>query len=77
MDDKINAFIPYSCSAMSTYQTSPVQPVDDDSESTISVVFSNVTHRFIKPAAQVPTEGLGLQEVGPSDPSELVVSSFH
>ena len=70
-----NSFIPHSCSAMSTYETSPVQPVDD-SETTITVVFPNVTHRFIKPAAQVPTEGRGLQEVGPSDPSELVMTSF-
>ena len=58
------------------HRSKTAQPVDE-SETTIAVVFPSViyTCRLVA-VAQVPTEGRGLQEMGPSNPSELVVSSF-
>jgi len=58
------------------YPSNTAQPVDV-SDTTITVVFPSVAYTCrLVAAAQVPTEGRGLQEMGPSDPSELVVSSF-
>ena len=62
---------------MSVYETSPVQQPMDESETTITVVLPSATYTFrLVAVAQVPTEGRGLQEMGPSNPSELVIGSF-
>ena len=62
----------HTAAEMSVYETSPVQQTDE-SETTITLVFPNTTY-IIRPVNERDVRRGPVQEMGPSDPSELVVS---
>ena len=76
-DTAITVVFPNATYSSSNEQRSEtVRSVDPGSGATITVVFPNATYSITTLTAQDPTEGHGLQEIGPSNPSELVTSSY-